>query len=158
MRRYTSTRRLYMLRSHCLLLATLSCAVLLGCSAPDPNTPSATEEEDLTQATIQRAFERSFSAGGDPDAKTTSPIELSKAPAPARRAMQTEARRIARLTTETYGAEVEGYYVVYTTPSKRTVAGYAVLAWGVGEPDYQNFLLTGFSAQGKEIFRKSEAY
>ncbi len=141
-----------------LVALTLSCSLQVGCGSPDQPTSADAVDEDLTQPTIQRAFEQAFSAGGDPDERRTSAIALSKAPTAARRAMQLETRRVARLTTDTYGADVEGYYLVYTAPTKRTVAGYAVLAWGAGEPDYQNFILTGFDAQGRKVFSKTDAY
>jgi hypothetical protein len=145
-------------RTLSLVAITLACALQMGCGSPDQATSGGAVEEDLTQATIRRAFEQAFSAGGDPNEKTTSSVELSKVPLAARRAMQIETRRIAQLATDTYGAEVEGYYIVYTTPSKRSAAGYAVLAWGVGEPDYQNYILKGFDAQGKVVFSQSDAY
>jgi hypothetical protein len=145
-------------QSYPIVAITLSLVLLSGCGSTEEGRPTEAAEEDLTQPTIKRAFEQAFSAAGDPNESRTSSVELSKVPVPARRAMQVETRRIARLTTDTYGAEVQGYYIVHTTPSKRSVAGYAVLAWGAGEPDYQNYILTGFDAQGKVVFTKSESY
>jgi hypothetical protein len=139
-------------------LVFLAAMTSLHCAANDAseNAPAVGTEEDLTAATVRAAMKRAFKTGTyDANGPLVSDVKLAKIPAAAQAVLK-------KFTTDTeYETDslivfVDHYSIVYTSTSKKTIAGYAAVAYGTGD-NYSETHILGVDASGKKAYLLNES-
>jgi hypothetical protein len=153
-----------MLRNAMILAALVLTPCLGGCAASQADgedTAVETSQQDLSHQSISAAVNRAFSFFEGPKAELT--IEMRSATLP--RGLRTKvaaARRgiFAKLSEGGYSSnDVEhmNVYAVYTTASKRTLAGYALWVHANNGSSGAAYLVA-FDSRGATVVEKDDWY
>jgi hypothetical protein len=141
-----------------LSLVLLAAMTSLHCAANDvpENAPAVGAEEDLTAASVSAAMKRAFRGGVyDANGPLVSDVKLAKVPAAAQAALK-KFTADTEYTNANLTVFVDHYSIVYTSASKKTIAGYAAVAYGTGD-DYSETHILGVDTNGKKAYALNES-
>jgi hypothetical protein len=147
------------------LAAALALAVAsVGCAAPTASEEEAvaeTSEQGLTNASIATSIDNAFEFFDGPKAERTIEMRSATLPRAVRSAVARERRAVfAKMAEEgAYAADIihMNVYAVYTTPSKRTLAGYA-LWMHANTGSMGTAYLVGFNSRAAVVLQKNDLY
>jgi hypothetical protein len=116
-----------------------------------------TVENDLTARAAESAMQRAYKSMHQVDERyirRLAATEQSEIPLAARKALDKFTKNV-EVENDTLVVFVDHYAIVYSTTKKKTIAGYAAVAYGSGD-DFQSTTILGVTANGAKIFSLDE--
>jgi hypothetical protein len=166
-RRHLSSRKgtLIMLTRNLALVAALALATFsVGCAAPtasEEETVAEASEQSLTNASIATSIDNAFEFFDGPKSSLTIEMRSATLPRAVRSAVTRERRAVFAKMAEEGATSSDiihmNVYAVYTTPSKRTLAGYA-LWMHANTGSMGTAYLVGFNSRAAVVLQKNDSY
>jgi len=142
----------------------LAPAFAAGCAAPSAapeESVAETSEQGLTNVQIASSIEKAFTFFEGPKAELTTEMRSATLPRGVRSAVARERRKIFATLGESgltsNDVEHMNVYAVYTTSSKRTLAGYALWVHANDGSQGQAYLV-GFNSRAAVVTEKDDWY